>query len=188
MKRGIFAAIVLLVGVGAGCGSKGTGADAGAGGGGGKTGDGGGTGACRANTPLGASVSWLEDGVAKCAVTVTAQRSTEGTNELLQLQGVTLDGASVAFAIVAYGTTLEGTHACSVAGATDGGLAGTPGTYYVDFVHPGTKQTCSVTIASAGTPGVTNATGTFSATFIGTGGAVVTSGAFDTPVKAPPIR
>ena len=188
MKLGAFAAIVLLVGAATGCGSKGTAADAGAGGAGGKTADAGGTGACRANSPLGASVSWLEDGVARCAVTVVAQRSTEGANELLQLQGTTLDGANVAFAIVAYGTMLEGTHACSVAGATDGAVSGTPGTYYVDFVHTGTKQTCSVTVTSAGTPGATNATGAFSATFTGVGGAVVTSGVFDTPVKAPPVR
>jgi len=190
MKLGTLAAIVLLLlGAGTGCGSKGAAGDASAAGGktGEKTGDAGGVGACRANSPPGSSVGWLEDGVAKCAVSVVAQRSTEGANELLQLQGATLDGASVAFAIVAYGTTLEGTHACTVAGATDGALPGTPGTYYVDFVHTGTKQTCSVTIASAGTPGVSNATGAFTATFTGAGGAVI-SGVFDTPVKGPPTR
>lgn len=142
-------------------------------------------GACRANTPAGASVSWVEDGAPKCAVTVVAQRSTQGTNQLLQLQGVTLDGASVAFAVIAYERALEGTHACSVATA-DGGLIGTPGTVYVDFVHTGTKQDCSVTITNGGTVGSANATGTFSATFTGSGGAVVTTGVFDTPVKAPP--
>jgi hypothetical protein len=184
MKLGSSTAIVLLLmGAGTGCGSKGSATDAGAGG---QAGEAGGAGACRANTPPGASVSWLEDGVAKCAVTVAAQRSTEGANELVQLQGTTLDGANVAFAIVAYGTTLEGTHACSAAGVSDGGLLGTPGTYYVDFVHTGTKQTCSVTITSGGTPGVANATGAFAATFTGAGGALVTGGVFDTPVKAPP--
>jgi hypothetical protein len=142
-------------------------------------------GACHANTPAGASMRWAEDGASKCAVTIVAQRSTEGLNQLLQLQGSTLDGASVAFAAVAYSRDLEGTHACSVAGA-DGGLIGTPGTVYVDFVHSGTKQDCTVTITNGGTVGGAKATGTFSATFTGSGGAVVTNGVFDTPVKAPP--
>jgi hypothetical protein len=163
-----------------GCGASGGTTDGG--GAGGKPGDSG-AGGCRANTPVGASVSWLEDGAAKCAVSVTAQRSTSPTFETLQLHGANLEGASVAFAVVAYGVPLEGTHACST---TNGGLIGTPGTVYVDFVHTGTKQSCSVTITNAGTPGVANASGTFSATFTGSAGAVVTSGVFDTPVKAPP--
>jgi hypothetical protein len=150
--------------------------------------DGGGdgaSGACHANSPAGASVSWAEDGAAKCAVSVVAQRSTEGLNELLQLQGSTLDGASVAFAVVGYSRALEGTHTC-FAGAADGGLIGMPGTVSVDFVHTGTKQDCIVTITNGGAVGGANATGTFSATFTGSGGAVVTNGIFDTPVKAPP--
>ena len=170
------------------CSSKGAGVDGGAGGAGVDGGAGGAPGdaaACRANTPLGASVSWFEDGAAKCAVTVVAQRSTTGANELLQLQAVTLDGASVAFAVIAYSGALEGTHACAGV-ITDGGLIGTPGTFYVDFVHTGLKQDCSITITNGGTVGGANATGTFSATFTGTGGAVVTTGVFDTPVKAPP--
>ena len=179
MKIVIAAAVVLAVG----CGSSGAGNDGGTGG---APGDGA-AGVCRANAPLGASVSWAEDGAAKCAVTVVAQRSTEGANELLQLQGATLDGASVAFAVVAYGRALEGTHACSVAGAADGGLIGTPGSVYVDFVHTGSKQACSVTITNGGVVGGANATGTFSATFTGSGGAVVTNGVFDTPVKAAPV-
>jgi hypothetical protein len=178
MKTMVIAALALLVA----CGSN---PETGDGGADGKPADGG---TCRANTPLGASVSWTEDGAPKCAVTVVAQRSTEGANELLQLQGVTLDGASVAFAVVAYGTALEGTHTCSVAGAPDGGLLGTPGTVYVDFVHTGTKQSCSVTITSGGAVGGAHATGTFQASFTGNGGAVVSAGAFDTPVKAPPTR
>src|SRR5262249_17241673 len=101
------------------------------------------------------------------------------------LQGATLDGASVAFAVAAYGTDLEGTHPCS-GSTSDGGLLGTPGTVSVDFVHTGTKQDCSVSIISGGVVGGANATGTFSATFTGSGGAVVTNGVFDTPVKAPP--
>lgn len=176
MKVLLVAALAAVVG----CSSNGASVDGGTGG---APGDGS-SGACRANTPAGASVSWAEDGAAKCAVTVVAQRSTDGANELLQLQGATLDGASVAFAVVAYGRALEGTHSC-VASA-DGGLIGTPGTVSVDFVHTGTKQDCSVTIANGGTVGGANATGTFSATFTGSGGAVVTSGVFDTPVKAPP--
>lgn len=178
MKIVIAAAVILAVG----CGSSGAGTDGGTGG---APGDGA-AGVCRANTPVGASVSWAEDGVAKCAVSVVAQRSTEGTSELLQLQGVTLDGASVAFAVIAYGRALEGTHACSVVGATDGGLIGTPGTVYVDFVHTGTKQACTVTITNGGAVGGANATGTFSATFTGSSGAVVTNGVFDTPVRAAP--
>lgn len=176
----IAAALLLLVG----CGSSGAGVDGGAGGADGKPSDGA-AGTCRANTPVGASMSWAEDGAPKCAVTIVAQRSTEGANELLQLQGATLDGASASFAVVAYGRALEGTHACS-AGASDGGLIGTPGTVYVDFVHAGTKQSCSVTITNGGAVGGAHATGTFSATFTGNGGAVVTAGVFDTPVKAPP--
>lgn len=172
---------MLLAALTLGCGSSGGSSDGG-GGAGGKPGDSG-AGNCRANTPVGASVSWLENGAAKCAVSVTAQRSTAPTFETLQLQGANLEGASVAFAVVAYGVPLEGTHACST---TDGGLIGTPGTVYVDFVHSGTKQSCSVTITNAGTPGGANATGTFSATFTGNAGAVVTAGVFDTPVKAPP--
>jgi len=177
MKIVVVAALAALVA----CSSKGGGGDGAAGG---SSGDGA-AGACRANSPVGASVSWLESGAAKCAVTVVAQRSTEGANQLLQLQGVTLDGANVAFAIVAYGRELEGTHTCSV-GTSDGALIGTPGTVYVDFVHTGAKQDCTVTVTNGGVVGAVNATGTFSATFTGTGGAVVTSGAFDTPVKAPP--
>lgn len=178
MKLLSLAALALV----AGCGSKSMNV---VGGGGGAPG-GGGPGTCRANTPAGASVSWAEDGAPKCAVTVVAQRATQGTtSELLQLQGATLDGASVAFAVTAYGLALEGTHACSVAGS-DGGLIGTPGTVYVDFVHSGMKQACSITITNGGAVGGANATGMFSATFTGSGGAVVTSGVFDTPVKAPP--
>lgn len=172
----------VLVAIGAGCGSSGGSVDGGGSGAAGKSGDGA-VATCRANSPVGASVSWAEDGVAKCAVSVAAQRASAPTSESLQLQGTTLDGANVGFAVVAYGTPLEGTHACST---TDGGLIGTPGTVYVDFVHTGMKQTCSVTITNAGAPGGAAATGTFSATFIGTGGAVVTAGVFDTPVKAPP--
>ena len=178
MKIVVPVALALVVG----CGSTRAGNDGGTGG---APGDGA-AGACRANTPVGASVSWAEDGAPKCAVSVVAQRSTEGANELLQLQGVTLDGASVAFAVVAYGRALEGTHACGVAGAADGGLIGVPGSVYVDFVHTGTKQSCSVTITNGGVVGSANATGTFSATFTGSGGAVVTNGVFDTPVRAPP--
>lgn len=174
--------VIAVVALAVGCGSNRAATDGGAGG---APGDGA-AGVCRANTPAGASVSWVEDGAPKCAVTVVAQRSTEGTNELLQLQGATLDGASVAVAVIAYGRALEGTHPCSAAGTSDGGLTGTPGTVYVDFVHTGSKQACSVTITNGGAVGGANATGTFSATFTGTGGAVVTSGVFDTPVKAPP--
>jgi hypothetical protein len=177
MKVMIVAALTTVVA----CSSKGAAVDGGASG---APGDGA-AGICRANTPAGASVSWVEDGAPKCAVTVVAQRSAEGTNQLLQLQGATLDGASVAFAVIAYGRDLEGTHACNV-GTPDGGLIGTPGTVSVDFVHTGTKQACSVTITNGGGVGGANATGTFSATFTGSGGAVVTNGVFDTPVRAPP--
>jgi len=145
----------------------------------------GGAAACRANAPLGASVSWVENGVAKCATTVVAQRSTVGADQTLQIQGVTLDGATAGMLIVAYGGALEGTHDCSL-GTPDGALLGTPGTFYVDFVRPGTKQACSITITSGGVVGGANATGSFTATFTGTGGAVVTNGLFDTPVKGPP--
>jgi hypothetical protein len=100
MKLVIVAALTTIVA----CSSKGADVDRGDGG---APGDGA-AGSCRANTPAGASVSWLEDGAPKCAVTVVAQRSTQGTNQLLQLQGATLDGASVAFAVIAYGRDLEG--------------------------------------------------------------------------------
>ncbi|HVR64591.1 MAG TPA: hypothetical protein VMU50_21970 [Polyangia bacterium] len=149
-------------------------------------GGGGGSSDCRANTPPGASVSWAEDGAPKCAVTVVAQRSTQGGNELLQLQGATLDGSSVAFAVIAFGRALEGTHACSVAGAPASGLVGSPGTVYVDFVHAGARQSCSVTITTGGAVGGAHATGMFSATYTGNGGAAVTAGVFDTPVMGPP--
>ncbi len=175
--------VALVLAIGCGCG--GGGGDGGPGDAGGKP-DGGAAGACRANTPAGASVSWAENDAPKCAVSVVAQRSTQGENQLLQLQGVTLDGASVAFAVIAHSRTLEGTHACSVAGGSDGGLIGTPGTVYVDFVHTGTKQSCTVTITNGGTVGGAPATGTFSATFTGNGGSAVTAGVFDTPVKGPP--
>jgi hypothetical protein len=177
MKIAIVATLVAVVG----CGSKSASLDSGAGG---APGDGA-AGACRANSPVGASVSWVEDGVAKCAVTVVAQRSTEGMNQLLQLHGVTLDGASAAFAVVAYGRELEGANPCSV-GTPAGAPLGTPGTVYVDFVRPGTKKECTVTITSGGVVGGAHATGTFSAIFTGDLGAVVTSGVFDTPVKGPP--
>jgi hypothetical protein len=176
------AAAALGLAFAVGCGSSGGGADGAADG---KPADAD-AGKCRANTPVGASVSWTEDGTPRCAVTVVAQRSTEGQNEILQLQGSTLDGASVAFVVTAYGRALEGTHTCSVAGSTDGGLIGTPGTVYVDFVHTGTKQACTVTITNGGSVGGAPATGTFSATFTGAGGAVVGGGTFETPVKGPP--
>src|SRR3954469_15722780 len=57
MKIVIAAAVTLAVG----CGSSRAASDGGAGG---APGDGA-TGVCRANTPAGASVSWLEDGVPK---------------------------------------------------------------------------------------------------------------------------
>lgn len=175
----------------AGCGSGGAGSPDGGGGSGGTGGHGvgghgGGAGACRANSTRGASASWQEDGAFKCAYTIFAQRATDATSESLQLQAVTLDGASVAFAVIAYGAPLAGTHACSTTG--DGGLIGTPGTFSVDFVHTGTKQSCSVTITDPGTVGGAHATGSFSATFTGQGGAVVTAGVFDTNVMAPPGR
>jgi hypothetical protein len=177
MKFATLAAITAVVA----CGSTGAKVDGGAGG---SRGDGA-VGVCRANTPVGASVSWAEDGAAKCAVSVIAQRSTVGENQVLQLQGATLDGDSVAFIVTAYAGVLEGTHACSI-GTPDGALLGTPGTVYVDFVHTGTKQACSVTITNGGVVDVANATGTFSATFTGPLGAAVTNGIFDTPVKGPP--
>jgi hypothetical protein len=179
MKLALLATLATVVA----CNSSGSNADGGAGG---SPGGDGAVSVCRANTPVGASVSWAEDGIPKCAVSVTAQRSTEGANQLLQLQGATLDGASVAFAVVAYGRDLEGTHTCGV-GTPDGALIGTPGTVYVDFVHTGTKQACSVTITNGSVVGGANATGTFSATFSGPMGAAVTNGIFDTPVKGPPV-
>jgi hypothetical protein len=90
-----------------------------------------------------------EDGAPKCAVTVVAQRSTQGANQLLQLQGATLDGASIAFAVIAYGRDLEGTHACSV-GTPDGGLLGTPGTVSVDFVFTAQFDRIPVSTVRAG--------------------------------------
>ncbi|HEX2656659.1 MAG TPA: hypothetical protein VHU40_00240, partial [Polyangia bacterium] len=138
-------------------------------------------GTCRANAPLGASVSWVEDGIARCATTVVGQRSTVGADQTLQVQGVTLNGATAAFLVVAYAGALEGTHPCSM-----GAVSPTAGNFYVDFVRPGMKQECSVTVTSGGVVGGANATGSFTAIFAGTGGAVVTNGLFDTPVKGPP--
>jgi hypothetical protein len=194
--RNIFLAAIALAavsgGVVAGCGSSGGGAPDGGGGSGGTSGaagssGGGAAGSCHANSTVGAFASWTEDGAPKCAYIINAQRATDATQDLLQLQATTLEGASVAFAVVAYGTPLTGTHACSP--APDGGpLIGTPGTVYVDFVHTGTKQSCSVTLDDPGTVGGAHARGSFSATFTGNGGAVVANGRFDTNVLAPPSK
>jgi hypothetical protein len=130
-------------------------------------------------------VSWAEDGAPRCAVAVIAHRSTEETSERLDFLAITFDGsgASVGFDVIAFGRPLEGTHACTVLSATDGGLPGAPGTVYVAVIHSSRMGDCSVTITNGGVIGGANATGTFSATF--TDGTVVTNGMFDTPVGAP---
>ncbi|HVZ73648.1 MAG TPA: hypothetical protein VHJ20_14815 [Polyangia bacterium] len=196
MKRGgilVVAAVALGAATFVGCGSSGSSSPDGGGGVGGATGGTGGRagaggtggGTCHSNSTVGAFASWAEDGAPKCAYLVNAYRATDANHESLQLQATTLGGASVAFAVVATGTSLTGTFPCST--ASDGGaLIGTPGTVYVDFVHTGTKQSCSVTITNPGVIGGAHASGSFSATFTGAMGAVVTNGLFDTNVLATP--
>jgi hypothetical protein len=137
------------------------------------------TGACSAITPLGASVSWLENGTAECAYVVVATRMTSASQDFLEIVASTTSGIGLALTVVSYASTLGGTYECK----SDAGIA----SQYVDFVYPGSSLVdCTITITNPGAPGGANAVGTFSATLAATGGGTttITRGTFNTPVTA----
>ncbi len=71
---------------------------------------------------------------------------------------------------------LGGTYHCK----NDAGISA----LYIDFTYRGTVEDCTITIDNPGGPGGAHATGSFSATAIGSdGGSIeVTNGVFDTPI------
>ncbi len=173
--KGIAAVIALCV---AGCGSGGGSTDGpgtgGAGASGGGTGGGGGAGACVAQFPPGASMSWLDDGAFTCADEVEATYFSSG---FLEVDGTLYNAPDIGFQVLAQGTTLGGSYACS----TD---TNPPQPYAVFFAN-GTIQSCTVTIDNPGALGGANVTGTFSAVFTPAGGGsdALTEGQFDAPLR-----
>jgi hypothetical protein len=136
-------------------------------------------GACVAASPAGASVSWVENGAAQCAYVVVATRTSNASQDFIEIVASTTSGVGIALTVVAYTSPLGGTYACK----SDAGA----GAVYVDFVYPsGTLVDCSITIITPGTPGSANAVGTFSATVSATSGGTltITNGAFNTPVTS----
>jgi hypothetical protein len=170
-------AVVIALSV-AGCGTGGgSTTGAGTGGAGGVSGTGGGSGgagACVAQFPPGASMSWLDNGVFTCADEVEATYFSPG---FLEVDGV-LDGPpDIGFQVLAQGTTLGGSYACS----TD---TNPPQPYVVLFAN-GPTQSCTVTIDNPGVLGGAHVTGTFSAVFtaIAGGSDTLTEGQFDAPLR-----
>ena len=167
-------AVVIALSV-ASCGTGG-GSTTGTGTGGtsGTGGGSGGAGACVAQFPAGASMSWLDNGVFTCADEVEATYNSPG---FLEVDGV-LDGApDIGFQVLAQGTTLGGSYACS----TDTN----PPQPNAVFLANGTIQSCTVTIDNPGALGGANVTGTFSAVFTPISGQpdAITEGQFDAPLR-----
>lgn len=135
---------------------------------------------CRALSPAGAKLSWDVNGTPECAVVITATRVTNATQDFLEIVSGTSSGTGVGLTVVSYTSPLGGTYNCK----TDGGYS----SQYVDFIYVSTATLvdCTITITSPGTPGVSNAVGSFSATLTTTGGGTtaITQGNFDTPVTA----
>jgi hypothetical protein len=159
----------------AGCGGGGSSTSgAGTGGVSGTGGGSGGSGACVAQFPPGASMSWLDNGVFTCADEVEATYFSSG---FLEVDGV-LDGPpDIGFQVLAQGTTLGGSYACS----TDTN----PPQPYAVFLANGTIQSCTVTIYNPGALGGDHVTGTFSAVFTPVSGQpdALTEGQFDAPLR-----
>ena len=158
-----------------GCGSGAANPDGGAGGQGGGAGASSeaGVAGCVADFPSGASVSWREDGVPRCAKEVQATYFTQG---FLEVDGSTGTGSSVGFQVLAHGTTLGGGYTCATG-------ANPPEPYAVFFPSNGMVGGCSVTVENPGALGGPNVTGTFSATLIvGASTVMISDGRFDTPL------
>ncbi|HEY4188310.1 MAG TPA: hypothetical protein VGP07_24765 [Polyangia bacterium] len=187
MKRSaivLMGALVLAAGCGSGSsGTPGGGRSSGlggtSGGAGGKSGGAGGATACVAVMPAGSSMSWVDNGTAECAYIIESGRTTDATQDFLEIIGATTGGLGFGLTVVSYTTPLAGVYHCS---------GSAPGSQYVAVTYSGTQVDCTITVDNPGTPGGANATGSFSATFAVTGGTsvttTVTSGLFDTAVTA----
>jgi len=125
--------------------------------------------------PVGGKLlSWFENGARQCAISVSASHAVSGEVQLLQIGGGVTSG-SFAFVITTMGP-IGGVYTCgSSATGFPSVLANYNGT---------AATTCTIDVTNSGTPGVTNASGTFTATFTGGIGVppTITSGVFDTPV------
>ena len=167
-------AVVIALSV-AGCGGGGgSTVGTGTGGASGTGGGSGGAGACVAQFPAGASMSWLDNGVFTCADEVEATYFSPG---FLEVDGV-LDGPpDIGFQVMAQGTTLGGSYACS----TDTN----PAQPYAVLLASGPTQSCTVTIDNPGALGGAHVTGTFSAVFMAIAGGsdTLTEGKFDAPLR-----
>jgi hypothetical protein len=176
---------LMLLGA-AGCGSSGAGADGGGhagsgpggssgGGSGGKGGAGGSV--CQPFVAGDGTMTWDDNGNAECGTITEATRMINATQDFIEIVGATTTGYGVAITVVSYSEgPLGGSYHCK----NDAGISA----LYVDFVYHGTVQDCTITIDNPGGPGGAHATGSFSATAIGSdGGSIeVTNGVFDTPI------
>jgi hypothetical protein len=173
----------------AGCGSSGAGADGGghAGGGGavaagGSSGSGGKGGAggatCQPFIPGDGTMTWDDNGNAECGTITEASRVISTSQDFIEIIGASpTNGYGVGLTVVSYTEgPLGGTYHCK----NDAGITA----LYIDFTYRGTVEDCTITIDNPGGPGGAHATGSFSATAIGSdGGSIeVTNGVFDTPI------
>ena len=164
-------------GAGGGTGgvSGGAGGGGGAGGVSGATGGSQGVGGAGACVPVGGKLlSWFEGGVRRCATSVSAAHAISGSVELLQIGGGVTNG-SFALAITTM-TPISGEFTC---GSSPTGFPSVIVNY-----NGASATTCTIDVADPGTPGVSNASGTFTASFAGGNGVpgAIMSGVFNTPV------
>jgi hypothetical protein len=122
-------------------------------------------------------MGWRIDTVADCATFIIGKRIISSEDALtVSAMSVRMDPISLSVALF-NGVKLGGSYACNHQAD-----AGAPSISLVFDEKVATD--CTITITSAGTPGVSNATGTFSGTF-SLGSTVyehVTDGTFDTAV------
>jgi hypothetical protein len=155
------------------------------GGGGQSTGSGGAGGSAPTCASIAGVFSWDENGVHKCAVQVTALRIISDTdNELLMiaLSGDQIGGPAAGGYVIDIDTFTapppSGTYPCSM--DLDAGAV------YVNGDIPPVLQSkaCTITVDDAGTPGTSNARGSFSGTYKRLDDSIIeiTNGKFDVPV------
>jgi hypothetical protein len=172
MKTTLGAGLGILLSV-TGCGSSGAPAAGGSAGS-----DGGQSFSCPATSTPGSSMSWRIDTVPECAASINGKRIISSEDSLeVSATSSRMNLVEVSVALF-NGVKLGGSYVCNH--QTD---AGAP---FISMSYEGKLASdCTITITSSGTPGVSNATGTFSGTFpLLSGGPYenVTDGAFDTAV------
>lgn len=152
---------------------------AGCGSGGAAKGEGGVAGCPPASSGLG-TMSWLDDGTLRCAVSALATFDSTSTVTLFSLTGATTTvGLGLGVTATRGPAAIGGTYSCA---GNDGGIDAT-----LNYTQGVTNNTfaaaCEITLDMQGTAGV-HATGTFSATLMPAAGGTksITDGVFDAPV------